>query len=414
MYKDLEVNLLNAVDRVLVDDYDLPAVLPTFYKVTGKTSPVVDFRSNMILKVNHFDGMIDEIFGKECEKRLVYEVIENNRLQRVITINDILFSLVYSLGDTDKAREKRNKSQLEYGTPIVFEEDSEVAFLVEVEDKEKLSTKREEYQYIVRMTVVYSQEDSENMEKFLDQYDRLKYAEIKVKSENSIFTIGANQSGLQLLRHKMDTDTYQQDILESNYNDNFKEAYDKLTEFLGEKNSSGLALLKGKPGTGKSSLLIHLTTLAEKLNVRFVFVPSSFTHVLSEPSFLTFAVSSLKNTVLILEDAEDALVTRGSGSSSAVTNILNISDGILGKILNIKILATINKEESIDEALKRKGRMKLNYDFDHLTVNKANALLKKLGIDKTVNKATSLADVYNIESDPNVGESTISRKKVGF
>jgi SpoVK/Ycf46/Vps4 family AAA+-type ATPase len=263
------------------------------------------------------------------------------------------------------------------------------------------------------MSVVYPLELADEMEKFLDSYDQNKYKQIKTKVVDSIFTIGSNLNGLMLLRHNINTNKYKSDIIESNYNDDFKEAYTKLVKFLGTKNESGLVLFKGKPGTGKSSLLLHLTTLAKELEVKFVFVPSSFTHILSEPSFLTFAVGHLKDAVLILEDAEEALITRGTGANSAVANILNIADGILGKILNLKLLTTVNREENIDDALKRKGRLKLDYNFDLLEPDKVNKLLKKLNINTTTTKAMSLADVYNINEDPSIGKSNV-RKAIGF
>lgn len=412
MYKDLGTKLLKQTDRILVDDYDLPTIVPVFYEITGKTSPVVDFRANMIFKVSQFDDLCDKTFGK-VDRKLVFESIENSRLHRMFVIKDTVFSIIYSLGDTDKARELR--TVMGEGAPLELVDDGvNDPYLVEVEDNKKLSAKRSEFKYIVSLVIVYPQENGEMMEEFLNAYDQHKYERIKTVTQDSIFTIGSNQSGLTLLRHKMDTSKYTKDIIESNYNDDFIPAYDKLVKFLESKNESGLVLLKGKPGTGKSSLLLHLTTLAKELDVKFVFVPSSFTNVLSEPSFLTFAVGQLKNSVLILEDAEDALVARGTGMNSAVTNVLNIADGILGKILNLKLLTTVNREESMDEALRRKGRLKLDYNFDLLKKDKANKLLNKLGINRTVDKDMSLADLYNIEEDPNVGESKTIRKPMGF
>ena len=66
-----------------------------------------------------------------------------------------------------------------------------------------------------------------------------------------------------------------------------------------------------------------------------------------------------KNSVLVIEDAERVISDRqGHGSSAGVSNILNLTDGILGDCLNIQIIATFNMaRERIDSALLRKGRL---------------------------------------------------------
>ncbi len=79
---------------------------------------------------------------------------------------------------------------------------------------------------------------------------------------------------------------------------------------------------------------------------------------------------------------------------------MNITDGILGDCLNIQIVATFNmKKEKIDKALLRKGRLICEHKFTPLSVENSNKLLKHLGKTKTVDKPTSLADIYHIDED---------------
>ena len=62
------------------------------------------------------------------------------------------------------------------------------------------------------------------------------------------------------------------------------------------------------------------------------------------------------DAILILEDAESALQKR-DGRSGAVSNILNLTDGLLSDCLNISIVATFNTEtKNIDEALAFTGK----------------------------------------------------------
>ena len=120
-----------------------------------------------------------------------------------------------------------------------------------------------------------------------------------------------------------------------------------------------------------------------------------------------------KNSILIIEDAERVIADReGNGSSAGVSNILNLTDGILGDCLNIQIVATFNmKREKIDQALLRKGRLIAEHKFTALNVDDSNKLLKSLGKEKTVDKPTTLADIYNIDEEV---YKTENKTNIGF
>jgi hypothetical protein len=172
-------------------------------------------------------------------------------------------------------------------------------------------------------------------------------------------------------------------------------------------------LLTGEPGTGKSSFLMHLTSVCKDLDTRFVFIPAAYAFILSDPSFLPFAVSNLNNSVMVLEDAEEILKDRGAGGSGAVSNILNITDGILGKLVKVKLIATVNKSHIIDTAIVRKGRLKLSYAFEKLSADKANKLYKKLGKDTVTTVPTTLAEIYNNENNV-IPAISPTKNKIGF
>ena len=245
------------------------------------------------------------------------------------------------------------------------------------------------------------------------KYNKLKFDRDSktVPTDNAIYTLGQNNNGLLLNKHFLDTSKYKVDIIDSNYNDNFAAAYAIIIKFL-KSDENGLLLLTGEPGTGKSSLLMHLTTVCKDLNTRFVFIPASFASILSDPSFLPFAITALNNSVLILEDAEDVLKDRAAGGSGAISNILNVTDGILGKIVKVKIIATVNKTHVVDLAILRKGRLKLQYAFERLVPEKANKLFEKLGKDRTTLVPLTLAEIYNTDSV--VVTPVLKEKRIGF
>ena len=134
---------------------------------------------------------------------------------------------------------------------------------------------------------------------------------------------------------------------------------------------------------------------------------------LSEPSIIPFLLEN-KNSILIIEDAERVISDRQhQGSSAGVSNILNITDGILGDCLNIQIIATFNSSrDKIDKALLRPGRLIVEHKFNPLDIESTNKLFKHLKIEKESNTEMTLADIYNINVD--IHKSEIKTKKIGF
>jgi ATP-dependent 26S proteasome regulatory subunit len=96
-----------------------------------------------------------------------------------------------------------------------------------------------------------------------------------------------------------------------------------------------------------------------------------------------------------------------------VSNILNLTDGVLGEALNIHVIATFNTEkENIDEALLRSGRLIAEHKFDKLNVEDSNKLLEKLGKSHRTDKPMPLCDIYTADLDQIRSEK--GEKKIGF
>jgi len=236
---------------------------------------------------------------------------------------------------------------------------------------------------------------------------------IKIKE----FEKPKKKANIQLVKSEMghlDTEEYDLFVppidLEMNYGTDFLKVHNIIVNKLNENNGKGIILLHGDPGTGKTSYIKLLTSLVKEKDI--LFIPPSMAEMLSEPSIIPFLMDH-KNSILIIEDAERVISDReGNGSPAGVSNILNLTDGILGDCLSIQIVATFNmKREKIDQALLRKGRLIVEHKFSKLSAEESNKLLKHLKKDHIVEESMCLADIYNIDVEL---IKTANKSKIGF
>lgn len=197
--------------------------------------------------------------------------------------------------------------------------------------------------------------------------------------------------------------------ISENYNDDFLPIYEDTVAFL-KNRSSGLILYHGKVGAGKTNLIRHLITTIPK---EYVIVPTSIALKLGDPDLAGFILEH-QNAVFILEDCEQLLEDRSQNVfNGSINTILNMSDGLLGDIYNIKFICTFNADiSSIDPALLRKGRCAAKYEFKELCKEKVAALNDKYHLGHTEIKPMTLAEVYNAETKDYT--KIAKQKKIGF
>ena len=176
----------------------------------------------------------------------------------------------------------------------------------------------------------------------------------------------------------------------------------------------GLSIFEGTPGTGKTSYLRHLMG-ALKNSHRFYFIPTATMDVLSNPEFIGFWANQRRNYserqfVVILEDSDAALMTRGAENREQVSAILNLSDGMLADFLRLQIICTINcRANDIDQALLRPGRLLCHRVFRRLDHAQACLLAESFGRKLPVVRDYSLAEIF-------AGQDSeyINRPRIGF
>ena len=113
------------------------------------------------------------------------------------------------------------------------------------------------------------------------------------------------------------------------------------------------------------------------------------------PDFIDLLIDN-PNTILIIEDAENIIMDRRLSGGSAVSNLLNISDGLLADFLNVQLICTFNSPLTmVDSALMRKGRLIAKYEFGKLSAGKAQRLSDHLKFNRMIDRPMTLAEITN-------------------
>jgi ATPase family associated with various cellular activities (AAA) len=234
--------------------------------------------------------------------------------------------------------------------------------------------------------------DCTNLMKQFKEKQRRKPLEINLISRGRN---GLELKQLEVKRTKLNLDLF--------YEDDFKTVSDTICKRLTKDKDKGIVLLHGLPGTGKTT---YLRYLIGKIKKRVLFVSPNVAADITSPDFIELLVSN-PNSVLIIEDAENIIMDRKLNSNASVSNLLNISDGLLADFLNVQLICTFNNSLTlVDSALMRKGRLIAKYEFGKLSATKSQRLSNHLGFNHSITQPMTIAEIANPDEKDNVIERT--------
>lgn len=226
------------------------------------------------------------------------------------------------------------------------------------------------------------------------------------EKKNNVYVISQGSSGLTL----QNMGALEQLLERGNYTDEILESYDYVVDQFNKKDPYGrLSIFNGPPGTGKTYLLRSLVGKIQ--NCLIVLLPSKLVSEIDSPALITLLSEEKAEygtmnregedkanlpILFIIEDADACLVPRESDNVLTISSLLNYTDGILGSMLDLRIVATTNQERiQFDEALMRPGRLCKHVYVGPLDPSKASEVYARVsGKEKVYDKDTSLAQVY--------------------
>jgi len=211
--------------------------------------------------------------------------------------------------------------------------------------------------------------------------------------------------------------------LDLHYGKDFEKFNNELIDRL-KNDTKGLTLFHGVTGSGKTTFIRHLLRKIKEINKdnNVLYFPPTMVGSITDPSFINFisewVTDSKAKNYIFIEDAEPLLESRDMSRNIGITNLLNLTDGLLNDILNIQVIATFNTNlKNIDLTLLRPERLTARKEFKKLSGERLKLLFDYLNIDKSLMKSEmSLAEIYAFKKNTKTLFHDIDDdcKKIGF
>lgn len=170
------------------------------------------------------------------------------------------------------------------------------------------------------------------------------------------------------------------------------------------KNESGIYVLDGERGTGKTTLIKYL---AEEVDKVFLHITSNLIDLtINNPDFINI-LRNYQNPVIVIDDCESVLIDMFGKTNQTVSNILQIVDGISSGIRKVNIICIFNETIDEENTILSANNFKERVEFELLSVDESNELSKLIGYEKVYKNKNRLVDIINKKKN-------LEYKKIGF
>jgi hypothetical protein len=208
-------------------------------------------------------------------------------------------------------------------------------------------------------------------------------------STNKLNTVTLSANGLEIEPigfHDIDMDN-----IDSYYNAETFKKVEKVIKKI-KKSNTGMTILYGERGTGKTSIINHL---ADKLDRMVIFIPNNMIeHTINNPEFRRF-IKRYEKPILVIDDCELVLNEMYNRSNVTTTNLVQMVDGFLASTMDVNIVAIFNaeKEDEIDHNLLECNSLIDVVEFGYLSEEECTELAKTIGGNKKQKGSAKMIDV---------------------
>lgn len=188
-----------------------------------------------------------------------------------------------------------------------------------------------------------------------------------------------------------------------NYEPAVVEHYRHVIQDLNSSEPCGrVIILDGPPGTGKTHMIRAM--LEEVPKATFVLVQANMVSSLGNPTFVRALMREMqpgRPIIILVEDADECLASRKADNQSDISALLNFGDGIFGVGMDLRIVATTNRDlTDLDGAVTRPRRLCRRIEVGFLNHEQAEAVYRRLVASEspsgkfTAGNKYTLAEVY--------------------
>ena len=251
------------------------------------------------------------------------------------------------------------------------------------------------------ITIYYSSsEDADEVNEIIKSVSEYQVIDDSEEGHNlNVVSLSNNSIELEEIKY----DDIDIDNIEEYYS---KQTFKDLSKWLkkSKKQQSGLSILYGKRGTGKSSAIKYLAT---KLDRNLIFVPNNLVDLTINSSDFSKFLRKHENPILILDDCEMIFNEFFTKSNIIVNNLMQLVDGLLSNKLSIITIFNVEDKSEIDHNLIECNNLIDIIEFTDLSNSEANQLSELLGYKQKHKNDIRLLDlIKNNKSD--------NKKRLGF